>query len=61
MTRGNCTPTDSVQSIDDDYFSLIHNIGTGACCDLDKTNPAYLVGYSYDMSGWQYPSQKRSV
>jgi len=44
MTLGSSIPTDSVKSGDDDYFSLIHNIRTGAYVDSDKTNPAYLVG-----------------
>ena len=43
MTRGNCNPTDSVKSCDD-YSNLVHNIGTRAYVDLDKTNPAYLIG-----------------
>jgi len=43
MTQESCIPTDSMKS-DDDYCSLIHNIGTGAYIDSDKTNPAYLVG-----------------
>jgi len=37
MTRGSCIPIDSVKS-SDDYSSLIHSIGTGACNDSDKTN-----------------------
>ena len=40
MTRGSYIPTDSVKS-GDDYFSLVHSIGTRACIDLDKTNPAH--------------------
>ena len=44
MTQGNCIPTNSVKSGDDDYSSLIHNIETGAYVDSDKTNPAYLIG-----------------
>ena len=43
MTRGNCIPTDSVKS-GDDNFSLAHNIASGAYVDSDKTNAAYLVG-----------------
>ena len=43
MTRGCCIPTDSVKS-GDDCSSLVHNIGTGAYIDSDKTNPTYLVG-----------------
>ena len=37
MTRGSCIPIDSMKS-SDDYSSLIHSIGTGACIDSDKTN-----------------------
>ena len=48
MTQKSCIPTDSVKSGDDDS-SLVHNIGTGAYIDSDKTNPAYLVGQSYEM------------
>ena len=44
MTWGSYIPTDSVKSEDDDCSSLVHNIGTGAYVDSDKTNPAYLVG-----------------
>jgi len=44
ITRGNCIPTDSVKSRDDDHSSHIHNIGTGAYVDSDKTNLACLVG-----------------
>ena len=40
MTRGSCIPIDSVKS-SDDYSSHVHSIGTGACNDLDKTNPAH--------------------
>ena len=43
MTRESCIPIDSVIS-SDDYFSLIYSIGTGACIDSDKTNPAHYVG-----------------
>ena len=43
MTRGSFIPTDSMKSRDD-YSSLVHNIGTGAYVDSDKTNLAYLVG-----------------
>jgi len=43
MTRGSCIPTDSVKS-GYNYSSLVHNIGTGAYIDSDKTNPTYLVG-----------------
>jgi len=43
MTQGSCIPTDLVKS-EDDCSSLIHNIGTGAYVDSDKTNPTYLVG-----------------
>ena len=43
MTLGSCIPTDSVKS-GDDCPGLIHNIGTGAYIDSDKTNLAYLVG-----------------
>jgi len=42
-TRGNCIPTDSMKSSDDDS-SLVHNIRTGTYVDLDKTNSAYWVG-----------------
>ena len=38
--RGSCIHIDSVKSGDDDYFSLVHNIGTGAYVASDKTNPA---------------------
>ena len=40
MTRGSCIPIDSVKS-SDDYSSLVHSIGTGACIDSDKTNLAH--------------------
>ena len=40
MTRGSCIPCDSVKS-SDDYPSHVHSIGTGACNDSDKTNPAH--------------------
>ena len=40
MTGGNCIPIDSMKS-SDDYSSLIHSIGTEACIDSDKTNPAH--------------------
>ena len=43
MTRESCIPTDYVKSRDD-YSSLVHNIGTGAYVDSDKTNLAYLIG-----------------
>ena len=39
-TRGSCIPTDSVKS-SDDYSSLVHSIGTGACNNSDKTNLAH--------------------
>ena len=42
MTRGSCIPIDSVKS-SNDCSSFVHNIGTRACIDLDKTNPAHLV------------------
>ena len=48
---GNCILIDYVKS-SDDCSTLVHIIGTGACIDSDKTNLAYLVGWSYDMSGW---------
>ena len=51
MTRGSCISTDFVKS-GDDYSSLIHNIGTRAYNDSDKTNPTYLVGSSYEMPSW---------
>jgi len=44
MTRGSCIPTDSVKNEDDDYSSLIHNIGTEVYIDSDKINLAYLIG-----------------
>ena len=44
MTQGSCIPTDLVKSGDDDYSSLIHNIGIGAFVDSDKTNLACFVG-----------------
>ena len=40
MTQGSCIHIDSVKS-SDDYSSLVHSIGTGACIDSDKTNPAH--------------------
>jgi len=40
MTRGSCIPIDFVRS-SDDYSSLVLSIGTAACIDPDKTNPAY--------------------
>ena len=43
MIQGNYISIDSVKSSVDCY-SLIHNIGIGACIDSDKTNPVYLVG-----------------
>ena len=43
MTRENCIPTDSVKS-GDDHSNVVYNTETGAYIDLDKTNPAYLVG-----------------
>ena len=43
MARESCIPSDSVKN-KDDYSNLIHNIGTKAYIDSDKTNPAYLVG-----------------
>ena len=43
MTRRSCIPADLVKS-GDDCSSLIHNIGTGAYVDSDKTNLAYLIG-----------------
>ena len=43
ITLESCIPIDLVKSVDDDYFSLVHNIMTKAYVDLDKTNPAYLV------------------
>ena len=35
-TRKSCIPIDSVKS-GDDYFSLVHSVGTGAYIDSDKT------------------------
>ena len=43
MTSESCILINSVRSGYDDYFSLIHNIKS-AYIDLDKINPAYLVG-----------------
>ena len=43
MTRGSCIPTDSMKN-DDDCYSLVHNIETGAYMNSDKTNLAYFVG-----------------
>ena len=40
MTQGSCIPISSVKS-SDDYSSLVHSIGTGACIDSDKTNPTH--------------------
>ena len=40
MTRETCISIDSVKS-NDDSFSLVHNIRTGAWIDSDKTNPAH--------------------
>ena len=40
ITRRSCIPIDSVKS-SNDYFSLVPSIGTGACIDSDKTNPAH--------------------
>ena len=40
MTQGSCIPIDYVKS-SDDYSSLVHNIGTRACIDSDKTNLAH--------------------
>ena len=40
MTWGSCVPTDYVKS-SDDYSSHVHSIGTGACNDSVKTNPAH--------------------
>ena len=45
ITRGSCIPIDSVRS-SGDYSSLVHSIGTGACIDSDKTNPA-SVSYTH--------------
>ena len=42
-TRGSCIPTDSVKN-GDDYFSLVHSIGTGAHIELENPNSAYMVG-----------------
>ena len=43
MTRGSCIPTDSVKN-GDDYFNLVHTIGTEEYIDSDKINLTYLVG-----------------
>ena len=40
MTQGSCILIGSVKS-SDDYSSLVHSIGTGACIDSDKTNPTH--------------------
>ena len=40
MTRGSCIPTGSVKS-SNDYSSLAHIIGTGACINSNKTNLAH--------------------
>ena len=40
MTRASCIPIDSVKR-SDDYSSHVHSIGTGACNDSGKTNPAH--------------------
>jgi len=40
MTRESCIPIGSVK-YSDDYSSLVHSIGTGACVDSDKTNLAH--------------------
>ena len=40
MTQESCIPIDSVKS-SDDYSSLVHSIGTRACNESDKTNPAH--------------------
>ena len=48
MTQESCIPTDSMKS-GDDHPNFVHNTGVGAYTDLDKTNPTYLVGLSYEM------------
>jgi len=40
MTQGSYIPIGFVKS-SDDYSSLVHSIGIGACIDSDKTNPAH--------------------
>ena len=40
MTWESCILTGSVKS-SDDYSSLVHSIGTGACIDSDKSNLTY--------------------
>ena len=40
MTQGSCISIGYVES-SDDYSSLVHSIGTGACIDSKKTNPAH--------------------
>ena len=50
-TWESCISIDSVKS-GDDYPSVVHSIETGAYIYSDKTNLAYLVGSSYEMSGW---------
>ena len=47
-TQGSCIPTDSMKS-GDDCPILVHNTGIGVYIDSDKTNLAYLIGYSYVM------------
>jgi len=44
ITQGSFFHTDLAKRGDDDCFSIIHNIGTGAYVDSDKTNTTYIVG-----------------
>ena len=59
MTQGRYISTDSMKS-GDDFTNFGHHCGDGKNIELDKTNPIYLVGSYYSMSGWRYPSQKMS-
>ena len=43
VARGYCIHIHTVNS-GDDCSSLIHNMGTRACIDFDKTNQTCLVG-----------------
>ena len=49
MTQGSCIPSDSMKS-GDDCSSLVHSIGVGAYIASDKTNMAFFVGQSYEMT-----------
>ena len=50
-TRGSCIPSDSMES-GDDCPILVHSTRIGAYINSDKTDLAYLVGYSYVIPGW---------